>query len=152
MFDDLKHGFDGVLKLAVAGSIAAAAAIVAFFCFAVALFLFIQQNYGALEAWLAIGALFVLVAAAAGIALLIVRRRARGQQRKPREGGAALARLLQEPAVLLTGLQIARALGVRRVLPLVLLAAVAGGLLTARNGHHAPARGNGGYRAADPAE
>lgn len=135
LFDDLKHKVDGMLKLAVAGAVAAAAATVAFFCFAVALFLWMQQSYGTLEAWLALGALFVGVAAAGGIAALVLRRRPALQaEARPREAASPMARLMQEPAVLIAGLQVVRMLGARRVLPVVLLGLVAGGLLMGRNG------------------
>ena len=46
---------------------------------------------------------------------------------KPREQASAVSRLLQEPAVLLTGLQIMRLLGPRVIVPVILLGAVAGG-------------------------
>src|SRR5690606_20810138 len=124
----------GMLRLAIAGVVVAAAATVAFFCFSIALFLWTQHAYGTLEAWLALGVLFAAVAAVAGIAALIVRRRpAMRPPQHPRPGAAA--RLMQDPAGLLTGLQIVRVLGARNVLPVVLLGALAGGLLMGRNGH-----------------
>ena len=135
--DDLKQKVDTMLKLAVAGAIAAAAATVAFFCFAISLFLWVQQNYSTLDAWMALGVLFVVVAIVCGIVMIAVRRR-RPRPRsesKPREQPSAVSRLLQEPAVLLTGLQIMRLLGPRVIVPVILLGAVAGGLLMGRNGH-----------------
>jgi hypothetical protein len=135
-----------MLKLAVAGAIAAAAAVVAFMCFAIALFLWMQQTYGALEAWLAIGALFAALALAGLIAILVLR----GRRHRPRakravaeraaarsEDPGMVAKLLQEPAVLLTGLQLLRFVGVRRLVPLLILGAVAGGFMLNRNGHSA---------------
>lgn len=135
LIDDLKLKVDGMLKLAVAGAIAAAAATVAFFCFAVALFLWMQQTYGTLEAWMALGALFAVLAAIGAIFILNLRRRNVVPAPKPREAASGVSRLLQEPAVLLTGLQIVRTLGVRGMLPIILLGAVAGGLFMNRNGH-----------------
>jgi hypothetical protein len=140
LFDDLKRKIDGALKIAVAGAIAAAAATAAFICLAIVLFLWTQQNYGTMEAWLALAGLFALVAAIGGIVVLAVRRRA--PPPRPREAvreTPAFARLLQEPAVLLTGVQLIRSLGVRGLVPLVVLAAIAGGVMTSRNGRsHAP--------------
>jgi hypothetical protein len=137
LLDDLKRKVDGALKIAVAGAIAAAAAIAAFVCLSVVLFLWMQQNYGTMEAWLALAALFASVAAIGGIVVLAVRRRS-PPPRQPREP-AAFARLLQEPAVLVTGLQLVRGLGVRGLLPLLLLAVIAGGVMTGRNGRSNPA-------------
>lgn len=155
LFDDLKQKIDGMLRLVVAGSIAAAAGVVAFFCFAVALFLWMQQAYGTLEAWLTLGALFVTIAAIAGVVAQIVRSRsARRQRARPREEPSLVARAMQDPAILLAGVQVMRMLGARNVIPVVLLGAVAGGLLMGRNGNRAPEADEGGESdyAAEPAE
>lgn len=135
--DDLKQKVDAMLKIAVAGAIAAAAAVVAFFCFAISLFLWVQQTYGTLDAWMALGALFVAVAIVCGILMLVLRRRRPAPRVAPkhREHAGAMSRLLQEPAILLTGLQVMRILGPRVIVPVLLLSAVAGGLLLGRNGH-----------------
>jgi hypothetical protein len=140
LLDDLKRRIDGALKIAVAGAVAASAAIAAFACLAIVLFLWTQQNYGTMEAWLALSGVFAAVAAIGGIVVLAVRRRVPPVRRKPVRETNAFARLLQEPAVLLTGLQLARGLGVRGLLPLLVLAAVAGGVMTSRNGRSDPAQ------------
>jgi hypothetical protein len=136
--DDLKDKVDAMMKLAVAGAIAAGAAVVAFFCFAISLFLWVQQTYGTLDAWLALGALFLLLAVVCGIAMISLRRRkpVKRVEPKPREQPSAVSRLLQEPAVLLTGLQLVRMLGPRVIVPALILTAVAGGfLMSGRNGN-----------------
>jgi len=132
--DELRTKIDGALKLAVAGAIFVAAAFAAFVCFAVALFLWTQQTYGVLEAWLAIGGLFLLVAIAGGTAALVVRRRRPLPPPPPRRAEPA-ATLLQDPAVVVAGLQLARTLGARGILPLLVVGAIAGGFLMNRNGH-----------------
>ena len=142
LIDDLKAKVDGMLKLAVAGAIASAAAIVAFMCFAIALFLWMQQTYGTLEAWLAIGACFAALAVLGIIFMLVLRRRTLTNRAKAvsarAEEPSMVTRLLQEPAVLLAGLQLMRLVGRRGILPIVLLGAVAGGIMmNHRNGHSA---------------
>lgn len=139
LIDDLKSRVDSMLKLAIAGAVASAAVTVAFFCFAVALFLWVQQNYSTLEAWLALGGLFAAVAAIGGIVMLAVRGRRKIPPLQPRpQEASAVSRLLQDPTLLITGVQIARMIGGRRLLPLLLLGVVAGGFFMSRNGH--PAR------------
>jgi hypothetical protein len=141
LIDDLKDKVDGMLKLAVAGAIAAAAGIVAFMCFAVALFLWMQQTYGTLEAWLTLGALFAALAALGLIFMVVFRSRASSRRQKAKTVSAGSheptigSRLLHDPAVLLTGLQLLRFVGARRLLPVILLGVVAGGFLMSRNGH-----------------
>jgi hypothetical protein len=136
--DDLKDKVDAMMKLAVAGAIASAAAVVAFFCFAISLFLWMQQTYGTLDAWLSLGALFLLLAIICGIVMISLRRRkpVNRMEPKPREQPSAVSRLLQEPAVLLAGLQLVRMVGPRVVVPALILTAVAGGfLMSGRNGN-----------------
>jgi hypothetical protein len=138
LLDDLRRKVDDTLKLAGAGAVVAAAATAAFICFAVALFLWTQQRYGSLEAWLALGGLFAFVTVVGSIVLLVfVRRRARAPARS-----SAASRLLQDPAVVLAGLHLVRTLGARQFLPTLLIAAVAGGLLmgieSPRNGRSHP--------------
>jgi len=134
LFDDLKSKVDGALKLAVAGSILAFAAMAAFVSLVVALFLWTHQNYGLLEAWIVLGGLFALIAVGSAIALLMIRRgrarRARVQRDRP-----GFNRVLQDPAVIVAGLQVVRQLGARGLLPLLIVGAVAGGLMMNRNGH-----------------
>jgi hypothetical protein len=141
LFDDLKSKVDGMLKLAVAGAVIAAALVAAFMSFTVALFIWTQAAYGPLEAWMAVGALFAVVAVIAGLFLLALRRRIPPPPRKRPHEPSPVTRLLQEPAVLMTGLQLVRMVGARGLLPIILLGAVAGGLMMNRNGHstrHAP--------------
>jgi formate hydrogenlyase subunit 3/multisubunit Na+/H+ antiporter MnhD subunit len=136
--DDLKDKVDAMMKLAVAGAIASAAAVVAFFCFAISLFLWVQQTYGTLDAWLALGGLFLVLAIICGIVMISLRRPRKKEKRpdpKPREQTISVSRLLQEPAVLLTGLQLVRMLGPRVIVPALILSAVAGGFLMSRNGN-----------------
>jgi hypothetical protein len=135
--DDLKEKVDAMMKLAVARAIASAAAVVAFFCFAISLFLWVQQTYGTLDAWLALGALFLMLAIVCGIVMITLRRRkpVKRPEPKPREQPSAVSKLLQEPAVLLTGLQLVRMLGPRVIVPALILSAVAGGFLMSRNGN-----------------
>jgi formate hydrogenlyase subunit 3/multisubunit Na+/H+ antiporter MnhD subunit len=136
--DDLKDKVDAMMKLAVAGAIASAAAVVAFFCFAISLFLWVQQTYGTLDAWLALGGLFLVLAIICGIVMISLRRPRKKEKRpdpKPREQPISVSRLLQEPAVLLTGLQLVRMLGPRVIVPALILSAVASGFLMSRNGN-----------------
>lgn len=134
LLDDLKSKVDGALKLAVVGSILAVAVVAAFVSLVVVLFLWTHQNYGLLEAWVVLGGLFALIAVGSGIALLLIRRgrsrRARVQREQP-----GFNRVLQDPAVIVAGLQVVRQLSARGLLPLLIVGAVAGGLMMNRNGH-----------------
>lgn len=133
--DDFKTRIDLTLKAVVAGAIAAFAAVTAFWCAIVVLFLYVMQTFGTLQAWATIGGVFLLLAILAAIPLLGVARRQReikhkeilrkaAEQKKEREKD-----WWQDPAMLLTGVQIARGLGIKRMLPVLAIVAVAGGYL-----------------------
>lgn len=134
LFDELRAKVDGALKLAVAGSILAFAAVAAFVSLVVALFLWTQQNYGLLEAWVVLGGLFALIAVGSAIALLTMRR-GRTRSARQRRDQPGFNRVLQDPEVIVAGLQVVRQLSARGLLPLLIVGAVAGGLMMNRNGH-----------------
>lgn len=136
--DDFKTRLDLTLKAVVAGAIAAFAAVTAFWCAIVVLFLYVMQNFGTLEAWAAVGGVFLLIAVGAAIPLLRTARRQReikhkeilrkaAEEKKEREKD-----WWQDPAMVLAGVQLARSLGIKRMLPVLTVVAVAGGYLFSR--------------------
>jgi predicted Kef-type K+ transport protein len=140
LFDDLKLKVDAALKAMIVLGVVAAAATAAFICLAVALFLWTEQSYGLLEAWVVLGTLFVIVAISGALVFVVVRRR-RLKHRAAQE--KSVSRFLQDPAVILAGLQLVRILGVRRLVPLLAIGAIAAGLMLNRP-HPANALADGG--------
>ena len=131
-------------------SLAAAAAIAlfvttSFLC--AAIFILVLQRYGAVEACLAgAGVFFLLTVAAAGSYYGYKRQ----LQRRAREAAARAAKstaqtMLTDPMLLATGLQIVRAIGIKRLLPILAIGGVALGLMATRAGASEDA-------AAEPAE
>lgn len=138
-FDELKVSFNLTLKAMIAGAIFAFAGMAAFVCGLVVLFLWTLQTYGLMYAWGAVAAVFGTVALLSLIPLLASSRKRAALQR------AAEMRLAkaeaekskdpewwQNPAALLTGIQIVRTLGVRGTLPILAVAAVAAGYFLSR--------------------
>ncbi len=139
LIDDFKVRLDLTLKAMIAGAIFAAAGIAAFVCGLVILFLWTLETYGTLYAWGAVAGVFGTVALLALIPLLSTgsRRRAlaRAAERRAAEAEAEGSRnpeWWQDPAMLLTGVQIARAVGLRKLLPLLAVGAVVAGVAFAR--------------------
>jgi len=147
LFDELKVSFNLTLKAMIAGAIFAFAGMAAFVCGIVVLFLWTVQTYGLMYAWGAVAAVFGAVALLSLIPLLASSRKRAALQR------AAEMRLAkaeaekskdpewwQNPAALLTGLQIVRTLGIRGTLPILAVAAVAGYFLSRQSadGENAP--------------
>jgi membrane associated rhomboid family serine protease len=147
LIDDLKLKLDRTLRSVVFGAMAAAAFGAAAVCGAVVLFLWISQTYSVMEAWAALGGLFAGLALLALIAMAVShsssRRRIREARAAVEQDAPAIPKMLQDPAMLLTGLQLIRIVGIRRLLPLLLVGGVAAGVLLNRSSdepdHPAPA-------------
>ncbi len=142
--DDVKAKLDSTLRSVVFGAVAAAALGAAAVCGAVVLFIWVSQTYGTMEAWGAMAALFAGIALIAMISLSASKSNARRRMLVERAVAAEESAkspnfmqdpsaLLKDPAMLLTGLQIVRIIGVRRLLPLLLVGGVAAGFLLSRN-------------------
>lgn len=139
LIDEFKVRLDLTLKAVVAGAIFAFAGMSAFICGLVILFLWTQQTYGVMQAWGAVAGVFGAVALIALIPLLSSGRKrralARAAERRVAEAEADRNRKpdwWQDPAMMLTGLQIARTIGIRRLLPILAIGAVVAGVAISR--------------------
>lgn len=148
LIDGVQMKVDATLRSIVWMIVMAGALFAALICGAAVLFIWISQNYGVVEAWMALGAGFIMVALFALTANAISKSRARRREilanaatRHSTPGARFLndpSSLLKDPATVLTGLQIVRFIGVRRLVPLLLIGGVAAGLLMNRNAEDEP--------------
>jgi len=97
-----------------------------------AAFVFVLENYGAVAACLAGAGVFLVIAAIAGVIHAIRAQRIAARARQRANQRASTAQLLSDPVVVTTGLQIVRAIGVKRLIPLAVIGGVALGLLASR--------------------
>lgn len=139
LIDDFKVRLDLTLKAVVAGAIFAFAGMAAFICGLVILFMWTMQTYGVMQAWGAIAAVFGVIALFALIPLLSSSRKRRAlavlAEQRAAKAEAEKKRQpdwWQDPAMLLTGLQIARTVGLKRMLPVLAIGAVAAGYFMSR--------------------
>ena len=140
MIDDFKDS-TGIAVRLTSLAIAAAFALFVTTCFlCAAAFLFVLERYGAIEACLAGAVVFFAVTAIASGSYMV--RKHQSKVRAERVARAAANSPLIDPAMVAVGIQVARAVGVRRLVPILAVGGVALGLLAAR-GH---------ARAAQPAE
>ena len=130
MIDDFKDSTGRALRLT---SLAAAAALalgvtISFLC--AAAFVYVLQQYGLIEACLTgAGVFFVVTLIAAGCYL------ARQRQVKARAAETAKSTLqtaLADPMLVATGIQIVRAIGIKRLIPLLAVGGLALGFLATR--------------------
>jgi hypothetical protein len=132
IIDDFKESSGNVVRLT---SLAAAAAFAlfittAFLC--AAAFMFVLEKYGPIEACLAGAAVFLVVALLSAGSYMV--RKHQIKVKAEQEAKSAAYSLLADPAMVAIGFQIVRAIGIKRLVPLLAVAGVAVGLLAAR-GH-----------------
>jgi len=132
MIDDLKDSTGVTLRMT---SLALATAIALFIttCFlCAAAFMFVLQHYGPIEACLTGAAVFFVVTAIAAGSYMVRKRQIRIRAEKLAK--AAANSPMFDPAMVAVGIQVARAVGFKRLVPILAIGGVALGLLAAR-GH-----------------
>ncbi|MBN9014602.1 MAG: hypothetical protein J0H25_16550 [Rhizobiales bacterium] len=128
--DDFKASTNTTLRLSglVVANIVALAIAGAFLC--AAGFIAIAREYGSIYACLA-GAVLFLVVALVVLAIHGEQKR-RAEARRKEAAKRASQSILTDPALLATGLQLARVVGIKRLLPVIVLGGLALGLMAAR--------------------
>jgi len=123
-------------------SLAAIAAIclfitTAFLC--AAAFIAVLDRYGPVEACFAGAAIFFICTLIAAVIYLVRKRQI--EARAAARAKAAANSLLADPALLATGIQLVRLVGVKRIVPILAIGGLALGLMAARSqaGDQAPA-------------
>jgi hypothetical protein len=135
IIDDFKESTGNIVHLTSLAAAAAFALLIttAFLC--AAAFVFVLEKYGPIQACLAGAAVFLVVALlAAGCYMM---RMHLIKLKAVREAKSAAHSLLADPAMMAIGLQVVRAIGIKRLVPLLAIGGVALGLLAAR-GHASP--------------
>ena len=140
IIDDFKESTGNVVHLTSLATAAAFALFVttAFLC--AAAFMFVLAKYGPIEACLAGAAVFLVVALLSAGSYMV--RKHQIKVKAEQEAKSAAHSLLADPAMVAIGFQIVRAIGIKRLVPLLAVAGVAVGLLAAR----------GNAQAEEPAE
>jgi hypothetical protein len=139
MIDDFKDSTGRALRLT---SLAAAAALalgvtISFLC--AAAFIYVLQQYGLIEACLTgAGVFFVVTLIAAGCYMV---RQRQVKARVAQTAKSPLQSALADPMLVATGIQIVRAIGMKRLIPLLAVGGLALGFLATRgqSGDQAPA-------------
>src|ERR1700744_4198164 len=134
MIDDFKDSVSPSVRLT---SLAAAMALtffitLAFLC--AAGFVYVLQNYGLIQACLAGAAMFFVVTLiVAAFYMARTRRKARAVENTKSAVHSALA----DPMLVATGIQLVRAIGIKRLVPILAVGGLARGILASR-GQSAP--------------
>ncbi len=127
--DELKGTVSSTLRQASLISVVALALLIAAGFLCAAAFVVVLQGYGPVVACLVLAGIFIVVAIIAG-AIYAIRRRQ--MEARARERRARAPHLLADPLVLTTGLQLARSIGLKRLIPLLAIGGMALGFLASR--------------------
>lgn len=131
----LSEKIASAMEVMLSGAVLGAAAMVAIIFFSIGAFVWIDQSYGLVAACLSLGGFYLLVALLALAALLALRRRFNVPRRVP---APAQPQWWQDPALLATGLQLGRTLGASRLIPMLVIGALAANFLLGQQ--HTPTR------------
>jgi uncharacterized membrane protein YqjE len=131
VIDDVKESASSRLQQVVLTAILAVALLIAAAFLFAAAFVFVDHAYGGIIACLAAAGLFFVIAIIVGIWHAVRKRQI---EARARERASARARnLLTDPAVVTTGVRIVRALGAKRLIPLLAVSGLALGVLMNRS-------------------
>ena len=130
MIDDIKDSAGVAIRMtSLAAAIALAFLVtIAFLC--AAAFVYVLQNYGPVEACLT-GAGIFFVIALIGIGVYVVRKNHARHEAKE-TAKSALHTALADPVMIATALQVVRAIGVKKLVPILAVGGLALGLLASR--------------------
>ncbi|QPF84193.1 hypothetical protein IC762_32010 [Bradyrhizobium genosp. L] len=130
LISDVKESAGSALQLTSLVGAAAVALFITLAFLCAAAFVFVLQHYGPVEACLAGAALFFVVTLiAAGV---YATRKREMRRRAERAAKATAAAAFADPVMIATGLQIIRAIGVKRLIPILAIGGLALGLMASR--------------------
>jgi hypothetical protein len=131
MIDDFKDSTSTALRLTSLAAVVAVALfiMIAFLC--AAAFVYVLQTYGLIEACLTGAGIFLLLALIAAIGYVVRKNRVRA--RAAATAKSAVHSALADPMLVATGIQLVRAIGIKKLIPILAVGGLALGLLASRN-------------------
>jgi hypothetical protein len=130
MIDDLKESTGVAVRMTSLAAAISFAFLVTISFLCAAAFIYVLQNYGLIEACLTGAGIFFAIALV-GIAAYAVRKR-QLRRHAAETTKSAMHAALADPMVMAAGLQVIRAIGVKRLVPLLAVGGLALGLLAGR--------------------
>ena len=131
LIDDFKNSTGTALRLTSLAAAAAVALLITTSFLCAAAFVFVLQNYGPVQACLTGAAIFFVVTLIAAGCYMVRKRQIR--LRAEQAAKSAAHNLLADPMVVAAGIQIVRAIGVKRLIPILAVGGLALGLMANRS-------------------
>ncbi|WP_291686949.1 hypothetical protein [Bradyrhizobium sp.] len=144
MIDDFKESTGSALRLTSLAAAAALALFVTTSFLCAAAFVLVLDKYGLVQACLAGAAIFFVVSLIAAFSY-IARKKQIEKEARARAAEAARSAVhsaLADPMLMAAGLQVIRAIGIKKLIPILAVGGIALGFLVSRNaaaGDQAPA-------------
>ena len=134
MIDDFKDSTSAALRLTSLAAAAALALFIAISFLCAAAFVYVLENYGLVQACLTGAAVFfvVMLIAAGGYGL----RKNRIKTSAAAHTKSAVQSALADPMLVATGIQLIRAIGIKRLVPILAVGGLALGILASRGPSH----------------
>jgi hypothetical protein len=138
MIDDFKNSTGAALRLTSLAAAVALALFVTTSFLCAAAFVFVLQKYGLIEACLTgAGVFFVVTVIAAGCYMLrknqLRARAAEAKARAAETARSAVQTALADPMLVAAGIQVIRAIGIKKLIPILAVGGLALGLLISRS-------------------
>jgi hypothetical protein len=131
MIDDLKDSISTAMRLTSLATAAAVALSIAISFLCAAAFVYVLQNYGLIQACLTgAGIFFVVTLIAAGCYMV---RKKQVKARVEETTKSAMQTALADPMLVAAGIQVIRAIGIKKLIPILAVGGLALGFLASRN-------------------
>jgi len=131
MIDDFKDQTGTALRLTSLAAAVALALFVTTSFLCAAAFVFMLQKYGPVEACLTGAGIFFVVTLIAAICYMV--RKNQVKARVEENAKSAVQTALADPMLVAAGIQVIRAIGIKKLIPILAVGGLALGLLASRN-------------------
>jgi hypothetical protein len=131
MVDDFKDSTGTALRLTSLAAAVALALFVTTSFLCAAAFVFVLRKYGLIEACLTGAAVFFVVTVIAAGSYMV--RKNRVKARAAETAKSAMQTALADPMLVAAGIQLIRAIGIKKLIPILAVGGLALGLLASRN-------------------
>ncbi len=135
MIDDLKDLISTAMRLTSLATAAAVALAIAISFLCAAAFVYVLQNYGLIQACLTGAGVFFVVTLIAAGAYMVRKNRIKTRARETAKSAAQS--MLADPMLVATGIQLVRAIGIKRLVPILAIGGLALGIMASRGASNA---------------
>jgi len=135
MIDDLKNSISTAMRLTSLATAVALALSIAISFLCAAAFVYVLQNYGLIQACLTGSGVFFVVTLIAAGAYMVRKNRIKTRARE--NAKSAAHSMLADPMLVATGIQLVRAIGIKRLVPILAIGGLALGIMASRGASNA---------------